>query len=250
MIGIIIQARTSSTRLPNKVILPFYNRKCILELLLERLINHISLPVIVATSQNSSDNIIEVICNKMKVPCFRGSETNVLSRFINAAEEFKINKIIRICSDNLFIDIDSLKYQIISFKNSEYDYWAYSLNDNTPTIRTHYGFWGEGVSLNALKKIASITNEKIFLEHVTNFIYTEANLFSIYYNKIDADLEKLIDKIRLTVDTLEDFKIISELHRILVERKLDISIGNIISILNYRDDLTNIMASQIIINQK
>lgn len=64
MIGIIIQARTSSTRLPKKVLLPFNNHKGILEILVEILKNNFSCPIIIATSNNKKDNSIEDLAKK------------------------------------------------------------------------------------------------------------------------------------------------------------------------------------------
>ena len=78
-IGIIIQARTGSTRLPNKMILPFYNEKGVLELLIERIKNRLSeIEIIVATTSLEKDNRIEEIADKTKVTCFRGDENDVL----------------------------------------------------------------------------------------------------------------------------------------------------------------------------
>ena len=86
-LGIIIQARTGSKRLPNKMIIPFYKNKNILELLLTRLKTTINIPICIATTHKSSDDSIENIARGNNVLIFRGNENNVLKRFINAAEE-------------------------------------------------------------------------------------------------------------------------------------------------------------------
>ena len=87
MTGIIIQARCGSSRLPNKMVLPFYQSQSILSILLSRLKKKItSTPIIVATTTNLKDDLITTICKQHNIPYYRGSENDVLQRFIDAAE--------------------------------------------------------------------------------------------------------------------------------------------------------------------
>ena len=108
-LGIIIQARTGSTRLPFKMTLPFFNDRGILELLLSRLKKAgLADKTIVATTENVRDDIICNIARNAGVSYFRGSESDVLDRFIQAANHYYVSKIIRICADNPFLDIPAL----------------------------------------------------------------------------------------------------------------------------------------------
>ena len=173
MIGIIIQARLGSTRLPEKMILPFYKNKGILEILIEKIkLSFPNIPVILATTDNANDDRLALLGEKLKILVFRGEEQNVLKRFIDAALKYDIDKIIRICADNPFLDMLYLKNLIKEYDDSSYDYISFKTSRDLPTIKTHYGFWTEGVMLTALKKIKKLTGEKIYLEHVTNFIYS------------------------------------------------------------------------------
>ena len=106
-LGIIVQARTSSARLPNKVVLPFYRNKSIIEIIIEKL-KKLDLKIYVATSKKKSDDIIEKICNKVRVTCYRGDEHNVLSRFILISEQNNLSHAVRVCCDNPFINIELL----------------------------------------------------------------------------------------------------------------------------------------------
>ena len=172
MLGIVIQARTGSTRLPNKMLLPFYASKGILELLLEKLRNSFNnLPIIVATTTNNRDDVIVELCLKNKIKYFRGSENNVLQRFIDVANKFSLTKIIRVCADNPFLSMEALSVLISKFPNSDLDYMSFQTSNRVPVIRTQYGFWTEAVTLIALKRIKKQTNSLNFLEHVTNYIY-------------------------------------------------------------------------------
>jgi spore coat polysaccharide biosynthesis protein SpsF (cytidylyltransferase family) len=102
-IGIIIQARTGSARLPGKTLLPFFEDKSILDIIIENIQNHFQEKIIIATTQNTQDEKIVEIAKRNKVLWFRGNEENVLKRFIDAAKNFGLNTIIRICGDNPFI---------------------------------------------------------------------------------------------------------------------------------------------------
>ncbi|WP_088323620.1 cytidylyltransferase domain-containing protein [Polaribacter tangerinus] len=212
MLGIIIQARLGSTRLPGKVTLPFYNGKGILELIIDNLSSNFkNTPIIIATTNSQKDDEIFKLANDKNIKCFRGSENNVLDRFIKAAEYFGLTEIIRVCSDNPFLNISSLKFLINNFNNSEYDYVSFKTSNNIPIIKTHYGLWAEGVKLNSIKKI--ITENKIYLEHVTNYIYEHPNDFKIKLFQI----EKENDSIRLTTDTKEDFLLNKEIFSEIVK---------------------------------
>lgn len=217
--GIIIQARTGSQRLPNKMLLPFFEDKGIFEIILQRLSqSSIDIPVIVATTANRSDDKLAQLAIRYGFEVFRGDEKNVLSRFIEAASHFRIGNIVRLCADNPFIDINALEYQIRNFDNS-YDYWCFCNSESKPTIKTGYGFWTEMTTLETLNKIASATQDPLYLEHVTNYIYAHSESFNIHFEKIDARIEEVPD-MRLTVDTYNDFILLKEIYSTLISNRI------------------------------
>ena len=103
-IGIIIQARMGSTRLPGKILKPFYGGKTLLETLLDDLHKVEGAKVIVATSVNENNDKLVTFLKEKGELVFRGSENDVLDRFIKAAEINDVDGIVRICSDNPFMD--------------------------------------------------------------------------------------------------------------------------------------------------
>lgn len=102
-IGIIVQARMGSTRLPGKILKQFYGDKTLLETLLENLHKVQGSKVIVATSVNENNDQLERFLTEKGELVFRGSENDVLDRFIKAAEANNVDGIVRICSDNPFM---------------------------------------------------------------------------------------------------------------------------------------------------
>lgn len=249
-IGIIIQARTGSTRLPNKMKLPFYQGESVLEILLQKLLaRYNAQQIVLATTIADGDDSIEAIGKAANVNVFRGSEQDVLNRFIEAANKYGFSKIIRICADNPFLDIDSLWKLTEKFKTSNADYLAYALSNGTPTIKTHYGFWAECVTIDALKRVQQATSEKVYHEHVTNYIYSHQDVFSCEFIPIPKDLEQN-NRIRLTLDTQEDFQIQQEIYAALAKPNQYPKIADIVVYLEAHPSYYQIMNQQIINNTK
>ena len=221
---IIIQARTGSSRLSQKMIKPFYGDKTVLDILLERLkiINKDFVSdIVVATTDNSNDNAIEKICKNQGIKVYRGSEDDVLQRFIDASEHYKADKIIRVCADNVFLDVEALANLAVIFDNNDFDYVSYKTKDGTPSILTHFGFFAEGVKLSALKDVADKTKEAIFHEHVTNRIHSAQDIYKVKLYPIEdviPGLEQHSD-LRLTLDTQADFEVQQKIFEDLMYRK-------------------------------
>lgn len=249
-IGIMIQARVGSTRLPNKMMIPFYQGNTILEILLERLKNSFpDLPIILATTINRRDDAIENVGLSKGICTYRGDEENVLKRFVLGAENYKIDKIIRVCADNPFLDMSSLKVLIDNFVTEKCDYLFFSLSNEKPTIITHYGLWAEAVTLSALKKILDLTQEKVYLEHVTKYIYENRNFFNLKNIYIAQEIEA-INNIRLTIDTKEDFNLIKKIYEEVQVMGLSLDSHKLVQFISKHEDWIKEMEKQIGENEK
>lgn len=246
--GIIIQARTGSTRMPEKVIHPFYREQTILDLLLEK-VKKLNLPVVLATTVNPLDDRICLLAEKHQVNVFRGSENDVLDRFIQAARQGGFEKIIRVCADNPFLELTSLKALADAFAGSEADYLGFQLNGDKPSILTHFGFWAEAVRLSALEKAASMTDEKLYHEHVTNFVYGHPDLFNVQFLKADPLVYSRTD-IRMTLDTAEDFEIQKGIYASILMENPTFGIREIVYYLDGHPEILDRMKTEIQINQK
>lgn len=248
-LGIIIQARTGSSRLPQKMILPFYDGKGILDILLSRLRTAgFEDQIIVATTANGRDDVISEIANHNNVRCYRGDEDDVLMRFIGAAKEYGISQIVRICADNPFLDMSALKKLIELGSKSDYDYLSFCTSANLPTIKTHFGFWAEYTTLAALEKVACHTNDAFHHEHVTIYIYTHPNEFKIKLLQIDNTLES--KTIRLTIDTLTDFQIQQDIFKDIFEKKPNFALLDVVDYLDKHPSLYEVMNREIDQNKK
>lgn len=246
-IALIIQARVGSTRLPHKILIPFFQRQTILSIVVEKLLS-VSDNVIIATSLAPQDDAIEKEAQKLSVPCFRGSETDVLNRFIGAAEAYAFDKMIRVCADNPFLDVDSLKQLLAAAEDSSSDYISFKI-DGKPSILTHFGFWAEFVTLKTLKHITALTDENLYHEHVTNYIYNHPNLFDIQW----LDAPPCVHgrkNIRLTIDTQSDFDNAQQIYAALCGNHEKVSIPKIIAYLDANPEYYIKMKAEITNNQK
>lgn len=248
MTGIIVQARLGSTRLPQKMVKPFYGGKGVFELITEKIIKYFpELIVIVATTKNPLDDELENLCKKLGVTCYRGSENNVLERFIQTAEKHKLSKIVRVCADNPFLNIQALKGLIEVGNKSKADYISYKTSQNKPTILTHYGFWAEIVRLTALKKVQQLTSDKLYLEHVTNFIYKNPDIFTLELLPIPKEIESY-SNVRMTLDTKEDFDLLQEIYQ--SNPDFNGPTQELINLVAENTNWLNRMKSQILKNEK
>ena len=248
-LGIIVQARMASTRLPGKILKDFYRGYTILDIILQKLHRIPDAVVVVATSTNEADDALAAYLSDKGERVYRGSENDVLQRFIGAAEENGIDGIVRICSDNPFLDVDGLcQLARAARDNAEADYIGFRVNGK-PSILTHFGFWGEYVTLDALKRVAATTDEKAAHEHVTNYVYTHDDRFGCAWIAAPEFLEWRTD-IRLTIDTPVDFENAQIIYGSLIAHGEDFGLQQIVSCLAKHQEIVERMNEVIIHNTK
>lgn len=248
-IGIIIQARMSSTRLPGKILKKFYQEKTLIDILLDNLHKLEGVKIIVATSTNKDNDILENYLIDRGEIVFRGSENDVLERFIQAAELNGLDGVIRICSDNPFLDYNGIAQLIEKAKSVNADYIGFRINDK-PSILTHFGFWGEFVTLNALKRVAATTEVGTPAhEHVTYHIYSNADEYSCEWILAPEFIQGRTD-IRLTIDTSDDFINAQLVYNDLKVQLDDFKLNDVVAYLDVHEDLKQSMLTIINNNKK
>lgn len=238
-IGIVIQARMSSSRLPGKILKPFYGNLELISVILHKLHKISDTKIIVATSDNPENNQLVSFLTEKDELVFRGSENDVLNRFIQAARYYNLDGVVRICSDNPFLDYHGIVELIETAKKSDSDYIGFRIN-NTPSILTHFGFWGEFVKVSALEKVEKMTEPvSPAHEHVTYYVYTHPNIFKCEWIDTPLYLQGR-DDIRLTVDTEEDFLNAQRVYENLMSANENFNIEDVV---RYLDEHTELVAS-------
>lgn len=251
--GVIIQARAGSSRLPGKMLMPFYHNLTILEIIILNLLDFFDKDqIIIATTVNPDDEEIAELGKKLKVNTFRGDETDVLKRFIDAAEHFSVSAIVRVCGDNPFLQANEVKHLYKEYMKlpATADYLSFSFPDKTPVIKSHLGLFAEITSLNVLKKVSECTKDDFYHEHVTNYIYTNPYKFKIELIDLPDNLKDRKD-LRMTIDTREDFDLMKDMfHKLASSKNHHISVSSIISYVDGNKNVLSIMANEIRKNSK
>lgn len=235
-----------STRLPGKILKRFYGEETLLETLLNNLHKVNGVKVIVATSVNPNNDELESFLKQKGELVYRGSENDVLDRFIKTAEANDVDGIVRICSDNPFMDWHGVSQLVEKASITDADYIGYRVN-GTPSILTHFGFWGEFVKLDALKRVAASTEEGTPAhEHVTFHIYKHPDEYKCEW--IDCpDYLAGRDDIRLTIDTLEDLCNARKVYSDLKAQNENFDLKDVVNYLDAHEELKKSM--KIIINE-
>jgi spore coat polysaccharide biosynthesis protein SpsF len=116
----IIQGRMSSSRLPGKVLMEINDRPMLQHVIERSMRARLLDGIVVATSSDPSDDILEQFCNLHGIPCYRGSLSDVLDRFYQAARQFHADVVIRLTADCPLIDPTILDRTISAFFGTPY----------------------------------------------------------------------------------------------------------------------------------
>ena len=186
-----------STRLPGKVLRPIAGK-----VLLDHVLGRLSLleypvAVVVATSDQPQDNIVEQHCRSQGVIVFRDSESDVLDRYYQCAKEYHFDHVVRLTADNPFTDIQEL-HRLISQHLTQH-------NDYTHSFGTMpLGVGAEIFTFAALERSEREGHAPNHREHVNEYIQENPKIFRI--GKLDVPLAKRFPNLRLTVDTEDDYQ--------------------------------------------
>lgn len=194
----ILQARMSSSRLPRKVLLPVLGKPMLARQIERTLLVKKIDTLIVATSDESSDDSIEELCNSLDVACYRGSLEDVLDRFYQAAKKHPADHIVRMTGDCPVIDPDVVDEVIQLHIDSNSDYTS---NVSPPSFPD--GLDVEVMRFETLEHAWENAKKPSEREHVTPFIREHKNLKQANF-KNDYDLSDY----RWTVDEKEDYDLI------------------------------------------
>ncbi|MDM7858933.1 aminotransferase class III-fold pyridoxal phosphate-dependent enzyme [Thiopseudomonas acetoxidans] len=197
----IVQARMGSTRLPNKVMRSIVGLPMI-ELLLKRLSKAKEVDqIVVATSIDPRNEPLVERVQQLGYACEQGSEKDVLSRYLQAAEAHHADVIVRITGDCPLVDPELVDTVISAFKANPVDYFS-----NVSPATYPDGLDIEVFTLKALQRSAQESDSEYDHEHVTPYIRNQLS-----FSKSSIQHNEDLSALRWTVDELEDLQVITHI---------------------------------------
>ncbi len=167
--------------------------------------------IIVATSEERTDDAIAAYCEDNHINVFRGSLNNVAERFKSCAELYKLDYAMRINGDNIFIDIETVDFLARNAKEESLDFVS-----NVPGRTFPYGMSIEIVKTSFYERVYNSFESEAHYEHVTKYIYDNAIPQSSYLHKnkkypelksmqMAVDTQEDLDRAKFVADELSDF---------------------------------------------
>jgi spore coat polysaccharide biosynthesis protein SpsF len=238
MILAILQARMSSSRLPGKVLTPILGIP-MLQHQLQRLNQCKSIDkLVVATSTQSSDDLLASMCEQIGQACYRGDLNNVLKRFYDCtvkygaekygAEQSQPTHIVRLTGDCPLIDSSVVDDVVNKHVQKKYDYTTNAYPQSFPD-----GLDVEVMTAQTLKTIYQKATQPEEFEHVTFYVRRYAQDFSIGTLTCDQDLSEQ----RWTVDYPEDFALAKAVFEGLYEKNPHFNYQQVLTFLQHHPNV-------------
>lgn len=223
--GYLITARMKSTRLKHKLTLEINNRQ-IIRWMIDRVKLAKSLnEIIICTSENPQDDILEQIAKEEKIKIFRGHEDDVIQRLYNASLEFELDYALNITADCPLVSVEYIDKIIEEYKNTNADLIR--------TLDLPHGFFSYGLKVDAMKRVCEIKDD--LNTEVWGKYFTDTGLFKVHDMKIASKLVR--DNFRLTLDYPEDFEFFKSIYSHFGNETYSKSINEIISYLDKNPDV-------------
>ncbi len=205
----IIQARMGSTRLPGKIMKDLAGKK-----VLWHVVNRVAKAknidkIVVATTVNQEDDLVEHFCKENGFLVYRGSAENVLERFYEVAKKFGADHVVRITGDCPLIDPHIIDFCVEAFLKVGCDYISDVPPGDQPLFRNQDV---EIISFFALEKTFQNALKIYEREHVTPYIWQNKKQEFTIGPTVAID-SKYNRNYRLTVDYPQDFELMEKIYR-------------------------------------
>ncbi len=230
----VIQARMGSSRLPGKVLMTLYDRP-VIEWVHERASRIPGIAdVVVATTTARADDGLARWCERHGMTVFRGSEHDVLDRYIRCAREHDADAVVRITADCPLLDPGESGRVVASFLDTQACDYASNVEPRTYPV----GLDTEVISRDALEVSGREAEDPSDLEHVTSFVRRNP----IRFPQASVTFEPDASKHRWTLDEIDDFTFLSAVAERLQLRNFQGSMAEVLAILDAEPELQGLNA--------
>ncbi|MBO6205648.1 MAG: glycosyltransferase family protein [Lachnospiraceae bacterium] len=203
MVNAIIQARCGSTRFPNKVFADIDGKPLIWHVVNRLRYAKLIDGIVVATTFNANDNLIEEWCKTECIECFRGSEEDVLNRYYCASVAYPSDIVVRITADDPFKEPEVIDNVITKLINENLDL----VTNNYPPSYPE-GLDCEAFTFKVLEDVEKNAQDAFEREHVTQYVYHNSDKFKIANVASDRQLSSY----RWTIDNQEDYEMVKAIY--------------------------------------
>ena len=201
----IVQARMGSTRLPGKVMLPLLGEPVLTRVMRRAARARTLDEVVVATTTLPQDDAIVALAEAEGWPVERGSETDLLGRYLGAARTHDAEVIVRITSDCPLLDPDVIDATVTAFHAGDVDYASNTIEPATYPR----GLDVEVVARAALERAGLEDRDPAWREHVTPYIYRQPDVFRLMRVPAQTDHSEY----RWSIDTPEDYALVEQIYQ-------------------------------------
>jgi len=229
LVAVIIEVRMTSTRLPGKHLL-----ECRGETMISRLIRRIKAidnvdKIIIATTENYSDDVFLEIARKEEVEVFRGSEPDVMGRVLDAALTNEVGIICEVTGDCPLIDVSQTREAIHIFLQNNFDY----LNNGLSGLPDGLGC--QVFSTAALRNSYNSDITELDKEHVTSHMKRNPDKYRSHYTETPRQLRW--PELSLSLDEATDYEVLSSIINELEPKDPLFGTNRIIEFFNAHPDL-------------
>lgn len=230
-IGFLITGRMKSTRLPKKLTLKILDKEIINWMVMRAQLVFENNEIVIATSDNPQDNILEEIANEMGVNFFRGDEEDVVLRLYEAAVENNFDYFINITADCPLFGFDYIERIRESIIETNADLIT--------CLDLPHGFFVYAIKTEAFKKVIEMKKTNI-TEVWGDYFYNNQNIFSVVKLKVSDDEKR--PYYRLTIDYPQDFTLFEKIYEHFGENTYRTSSKKILEFLDKNPEIVKINA--------
>jgi len=232
-VGITIEGRMGSTRLPGKTLKMLYGKP-----MLERMIERLKMVkqadiIVMATTDQLQDQPIVDLAKQLGIGHYQGSSEDVLDRVLKAAQKYEIDIIAETCADCPVVDPGIIDKQIAAFIENNVDYVGCHLVKTFPI-----GLDAKVFTIKTLEEVAMITNDPADRENVSLYIYEHPQRYKLL--NIEARGRQRRPDLRLVVDHQEDFDLIDRIYSELYSQNPGFNYDDILNLFERKPELIQI----------
>ena len=196
--GVIVAARTGSTRLPSKALFELAGKPMIVFLLDRINASTVAEKIVFATTQLSEDDKLASVVEAEGVELFRGDNEDVVKRFVDCADKYDFDYVVRVTGDCPFVDVETLDFCLEQCKDFG-DFDLASTKGFFP-VGIDYEIYKVG-TMKKLHESDKLNSED--REHLTKYIYDNSDSFII--KELNPKKEWIYKEVHFTIDTKEDY---------------------------------------------